>query len=178
MRDRRFVAEHRGGPLIREHHRLLMNWSCACVEHVLVLYGTKPDERILNALKMGRAWITGEATVGDARKASVEMLGLARGLIDPVQIALVRAAGHAVATAHMADHSMGGALYAIKAVNCAGKSMKEERDWQVCQLPLEVKDFVLEVMQLKANHFKTNVLSSERRDKVYFGYAESRETTV
>jgi len=156
MRDRRFIAVHRGGPLTKAHHRLLMSWSCACVEHVLELYGSKPEERILNALRVARAWVAGEVTVGDARKASVEMLALARSLVDPVQIALVRAAGHAVATAHMADHSMGGALYAIKAVNCAGKSMKEEQDWQVCQLPLEVKDFVLEVMQQKANHFKMN----------------------
>lgn len=154
MRDRRFIAEHRGGPLIREHHRLLMSWSCACVEHVLDLYGSMPEERILNALKVGRAWATGEATVGDARKASVDLLALARELVDPVQIALVRAAGHAVATAHMADHSMGGALYALKAVNCAGKSMEEERHWQVSQLPLDVKDFVLDVMQQKAKHFK------------------------
>ncbi|MCX6307764.1 MAG: hypothetical protein NTY32_02660 [Bacteroidia bacterium] len=154
MRDRRFVAEHRGGPLNMEQHRKLMLWSVACVEHVLELYGLKPEERILRSLRVGRAWVAGEASVGDARKASVDMLLLARELTDPVQIALVRASGHAVATAHMADHSMGGALYAIKAVNCAGKSMDEERHWQMEQLPMEVKDFVLEVMQLKARHFK------------------------
>lgn len=154
MRDRRFVAEHRGGPLKVDQHRQLMLWSIACVEHVLELYGLQPEERILQALRVGRAWVSGQATVGDARKSSVDMLALARELADPVQIALVRATGHAVATAHMADHSMGGALYALKAVNCAGKSMDAEREWQVGQLPLEVKDFVLEVMQRKPAHFK------------------------
>jgi len=154
MRDKRFVAEHQGGSLKIEQHRQLMVWACACVEHVLELYGLKPEERILRALRVGRAWVAGEASVGDARKASVDMLVLARELTNPVQIALVRASGHAVATAHMADHSMGGALYALKAVNCAGKYLEEERLWQMEQLPMEVKDFVLEVMQLKARHFK------------------------
>jgi len=154
MRDRRFVAVHRGGSLKIEQHRQLMLWSCNCVEHVLSLFGPTPDEQILQALSVGRAWVEGKATVGDARTAAVDLLALASALTDPVQIALVRAAGHAVATAHMADHSMGGALYAIKAVNCAGKSMEEERSWQVEQLPLEVRDFVLEVMLLKAKHFK------------------------
>jgi len=154
MRDKRFVAEHRGGPLKLEQHRLLLAWGCACVEHVLDLFGPMPEERILEALRVGKAWIGGSASVGDARKASVDMLALARELTDPVQIALVRAAGHAVATAHMADHSMGGALYALKTVNCAGKSMNDERDWQIEQLPLEVKDFMLEVMSLKAKSFK------------------------
>ncbi len=155
-RDPRFVAEHRGGPLKIGQHRELMQWSLRCVGHVLDLYGMQPDERILHALRVGRAWTSGQATVGDARRASVELLALARELTNPVQIALVRATGHAVATAHMADHSMGGALYAIKAVNCAGKSMEEEWNWQLAQLPLEVKDFVLEVMSQKAAHFKMN----------------------
>jgi hypothetical protein len=154
MRDKRFVAEHRGGPLKMEQHRQLMVWACACVEHVLHVCGVPSLERVSSALAVGKAWAEGQASVGDARKASVDMLALAREMTDPVQIALVRAAGHAVATAHMADHSMGGALYALKAVNCAGKSMDDERDWQIEQLPLEVKDFVLEVMGLKAKSFK------------------------
>ena len=154
MRDRRFVAEHRGGPLKLEQHRQLMAWGCACVEHVLGLFGLRLEERILEALSVGKAWVGGSASVGEARKASVDMLALARELTDPVQIALVRAAGHAVATAHMADHSMGGALYALKAVNCAGKSMDDERNWQMAQLPLEVMDFVLEAMNQKSQHFK------------------------
>lgn len=154
MRDRRFVAEHRGGPLKMQQHRQLILWSCTCVEHVLTLYGLPVNERVLYALRVCRAWFDGQTSVGDARKASVDMLALARELTDPVQIALVRATGHAVATAHMADHSMGGALYALKAVNCAGKSMDDEQNWQKEQLPLEVRDFVLEVMNQKARHFK------------------------
>lgn len=154
MRDNRFVAEHRGGPLRKEQHRQLMEWACNCVEHVSYLIDFQSVERIKPALLVGNAWVEERASVGDARKAAVDLLALARELTDPVQIALVRAAGHAVATAHMADHSIGAALYGLKAVNCAGKSMKEEQVWQIEQLPLSVRDFVLEVMQQKAKHFK------------------------
>lgn len=154
MRDRRFVALHRGGFLSREQHQELMVWACNCVEHVGYLIGPVAEKPIMDALAVGRAWVNGRTSVGDARKSAVDLLALAREMTDPVQIALVRAAGHAVATAHMADHSMGGALYALKAVNCARKSMAEERIWQELQLPLEIKDFVLEVQALKAKHFK------------------------
>ena len=34
MRDRRFVAVHRGGPLDRERHRLLAVWAAECAEHL------------------------------------------------------------------------------------------------------------------------------------------------
>lgn len=137
-----------------EQHRQLMHWSCQCVEHVLPLCGAESKVRVSRALSVGMDWMEGRATVGDARKASVDMIALARELTDSVQIAVVRASGHAVATAHMADHSMGGALYALKAVNCAGKSMEEERNWQMDRLPLDVRDFVLETMNQKAAHFK------------------------
>lgn len=154
MRDKRFVAEHRGGLLLQEQHRLLMLWACACVEHVLGYYGEPLNERMLQALAVGKAWSEGKATVGEARKAAVDMLALARALSNPVQIALVRATGHAVATAHMADHSMGGAIYGALALKLSRKSIDEERAWQVEQLPENLRTFVVGVMMEKASHFR------------------------
>jgi Imm-5 like putative immunity protein len=43
----------------------------------------------------------------------------------------------------MADHSLGSALYALKAVKNAGKSVEAERKWQNDQLPPEIKELVL-----------------------------------
>jgi hypothetical protein len=40
-------------------------------------------------------------------------------------------------------HSLGAALYALKAVKKAGKSADEERNWQNKQLPFEIIDLVL-----------------------------------
>jgi len=65
-----------------------------------------------------------------------------------------RSIGHAVVTAHMADHSLGAALYALKAVKNAGQSVDAERKWQNAHLPSEIKVLVLTAMNLKEKNFK------------------------
>lgn len=154
MREKRFIAEHRGGPLRKEQHIQLMIWACDCVKHVLPLLGENPDKRLVNALVVARAWAEGKAKVGDARKASVQAHAAAREFSDPVAIAIARAAGHAVATAHMADHSLGPALYALRAVKIAGKPVEEERDWQNQQLPEVIRELVLSTRNLKEKSFR------------------------
>lgn len=148
-RDKRFIAGHRGGPLKKDHHRELILWSCLCVEHVFALQAGQVNERILKALFIARAWAAGNVTVGEARKASADMLALARELTDPGEIAIVRAAGHAVATAHMADHSLGGALYALKAVKHSGNSVEAERKWQNEQLVPAIEELILSSREKK-----------------------------
>jgi len=143
MRDKRFIAEHRGGPLKKEQHFQLIQWACDCAEHVLPLFGEKIDERLIIALQVAKDWRQGNASVGDARKASIGAHAVARESSDQTAIAVARAVGHAVATAHMADHSLGPAWYALKAVKNAGKSIDAERKWQDEQLPSEIKDLVL-----------------------------------
>lgn len=142
MRDKRFIAEHRGGLLKKAQHLQLMEWACDVAEHVLPLLD-KTDERLLNALKVARAWYQGEASVGEAKKASLEAHTVARESSNPIAIAVARAIGQAVATAHMADHSLGSAGYALKAMKNAGRSKQEERGWQDEKLPPEIKELVL-----------------------------------
>ena len=154
MRDKRFVAEHRGGSLKKEQHRQLMIWGCECAEHVLPLFGETIDERMANALITAREWVDGKATVGDVRKASLSAIAVANEVSYPVAIAVARAVGHAVATAHMADHSLGPALYGLKALKLAGKPINEERIWQNEQLPEEVRELVLTSRSQKESHFK------------------------
>ena len=154
MRDKRFIAEHRSGPLKKEQHYQLMTWACDCAEHVLPLFGEKIDERLTNALNVTKAWKQGNASVGDARKASVGAHAVARESSNPTAIAVARSVGHAVATAHMADHSLGPALYALNAVKNAGKSIDAERKWQDEQLPSEIKELVLTARSKKEKHFK------------------------
>jgi len=43
----------------------------------------------------------------------------------------------------MADHSLGAALYALKAVKNACKSTEKERKWQNEQLPVKITELVL-----------------------------------
>ncbi len=143
MRDKRFIAKHRGGLLIKEQHRQLIKWACNCAENVLPLFGEKLNERLENALLIAKEWAKGKATVGDARNASLKAIAVANESSNPIAIAVARAVGHAVATAHMADHSLGAALYALKAVKNAGKSIDAERKWQNEQLPAEIMELVL-----------------------------------
>jgi hypothetical protein len=104
MRDKRFVAEHRGGSLRKEQHLQLITWAWDCSEHVLRLFGKVADERLLNALRVAAAWKKGSASVGDARQASVAAIRVANECTDATATAVARSVGHAVATAHMADH--------------------------------------------------------------------------
>jgi hypothetical protein len=154
MRDKRFIAEHRGGPLKKEQHYLVIQWACDCAENVLHLFGEIPDERLKNALHVAKEWKAGNASTGDAMKASVAAHAVARESSDPTAIAVARSVGHAVATAHMADHSLGAALYALKAVKSAGKSIDAERKWQNEQLPSEIMELVLTAMSKKEKGLK------------------------
>ena len=149
MRDKRFIRDHRGGTLKKEQHYQLIKWACDCSRHVLYLFGEKIDERLKNALDTAQAWEKGNASVGDARKASVAAHAVARGSSNPTAIAVARSVGHAVATAHMADHSLGAAWYALKAVKNSDKSVDAEIKWQNEQLPPEIKELVLTAREAK-----------------------------
>lgn len=143
MRDQRFIAEHRGGPLTKEEHALLIQWACDCAKHVLRWYTGQDPKQLKKALATAKAWQEGKATVGDARNASLDTITLAKELTDPVDIAIARCVGHAVATAHMADHCLRAAQYALKAVKASGKSVDTEKQWQQKQLPAGVKELVI-----------------------------------
>ena len=148
MRDRRFVAVHRGGPLDLGKHRLLVAWAGDCAEHVLSLFTEcSSDNRPQRAVEMAKTWARGEVPVGDARKAAVGAHAAAREVTSKSASAVARAAGHAVATAHMADHCLGASAYALKAVEATGASAADERAWQVEQLPDEVGGLIVSALK-------------------------------
>ena len=150
-RDPRFVAVHRGGLLELATHRLLASWAADCAEHVLPLFAARypEDDRPRRAIETARARSRGEATVGAARQAAVAAHAAARSATDAAAREVARAAGHAVATAHMADHELGGAAYAIRAVRLASPASdamaagQRECQWQREQLPEAIRELVL-----------------------------------
>ena len=151
MRDTRWVAVHRGGALRKENHHKLIGWARECAEHVLSLVGDDVDKRLVHALNVAKEWENGNAKVGEAMKASASAHAAAREISDPISMAVARSIGHAVATAHMADHALGAALYALQAVSCAGKSVEKEKEWQRIQLerlPAEIVELVLPITQM------------------------------
>lgn len=147
MRDRRFVALHRGGPLDRESHAFLARWAADCAGRVLHLFTQcSEDNRPKRALEIARAWANGEVRTGAAMKASVAAHAAARQVTDKAAVAAARAAGQAVATAHSADHSMGALLYALKALEAlealeaSGGSPDAELELQLAKLPDHLRD--------------------------------------
>lgn len=148
MRDRRFVAAHRGGPLDATTHRLLAAWAADCAERVLPLFEEcSSDDRPRHAIEIARAWARGEVPVGAAQKAAVGAHAAAREAVSESATAAARAAGHAVATAHMADHSLGASYYALKALQAKGASTDAERAWQIEQLPAELRAFIVSALE-------------------------------
>ena len=65
------------------------------------------------------------------------------------------AAGQAVATAHMADHAPGAAIYAIKAIKAATNPqnadtvVEQEHSWQKARLPEEIRALILSTFERK-----------------------------
>jgi len=155
MRDKRFVTIHRSGPLTMENHQLMMKWAIACSEHVLSLFGeTTVPGKLQMALYIATEWSKGNVSVGLARHASNHCHDLARTTNDTITSVIARSVGHCVATAHMSDHCIGAALYALKAINLVRKSVDKEREWQNSQLPEEIKDIILENLNIKEKSFK------------------------
>ena len=147
-----FVAEHRGGPLIKDDHRKLMKWARECSDHVIFLIGTDVDDRLIYALDVAKKWEKGMIPTGVAIKASLGAHAVAREAENPVHKAVARSVGHALATAHMADHSPGAAFYALKAIKLANRDTEKEKKWQdrkLNELPSELKEIIEDIWKRK-----------------------------
>ena len=154
MRDIRFIAEHRGGSLKKDQHRQIISWACNCAGHILPLFDVVKNDRLKNILNIGKEWEKGIVSTVDVRKASMDAITLANETLDQVSVAVARAVGHGVATAHMADHSLVAATYALKAIQLAGNSIDDERKWQNDQLPVEIRELVLSAGSQKVKNLK------------------------
>ena len=159
-RDARFVTVRRGGALEDAQHRLLAAWAADCAEHVLEYFRLQhpDDERPQRAIQQARAWSRGEITMTQARAAAYAAHAAAK-MAAAAARAAARAAGHAVATAHMADHELGAAAYAIRAVRAAASAEERaeagrlECQWQRQQLPAAIRDLVLSDEELRNRKF-------------------------
>ena len=155
-RDARFVTLRRGGTLEDAQHRLLAAWAADCAEHVLAHFTAQhpEDDRPRRAIEQARAWSRGEISMTQAREAAYGAHAAAGAATGAAREA-ARAAGHAVATAHMADHELGAAAYAIRAVRAAVPNIQREEagraecEWQRAQLPEAIRELVLSDQALR-----------------------------
>lgn len=115
-------------------------WAIACAERVLPYFESEfpADLRPRRAVATLQAWLkTGVFSMAVIRKASLDAHAAARevGEDNPARSA-ARAAGQAVATAHVPAHALGAAIYALQAIHRASNSAEaeaavaQERDWQ------------------------------------------------
>jgi hypothetical protein len=116
--------------LNEQDHKLLAMWASDCAERVLPHFEEvyPGDDRPRKAIEAARAWVRGDLSMVDARKAAFASHAAARDAKNAAAQAAARAAGHAAATAHVADHARHAAAYAIKAV--VGKAEEKERQYQ------------------------------------------------
>lgn len=115
-------------------------WAIDCAERVLPYFEEKypDDNRPRKAIEALQKWMqTGIFRMADIRKASLDAHAAAREVGDdsPARSA-ARAAGQAVATAHVPTHSVGAAIYALQAIHRASNfsdadtAVAKEQDWQ------------------------------------------------
>jgi hypothetical protein len=133
-------------PDVETHHKLA-EWAAKCAEHTLYIFedAQNQDERPRLAIESLRAWINGEKTMVECRKAAFAAHAAARDVELPAAVAAARAAGQAVAVAHMFNHCSHAADYAAKAVKLSSdtalhdQSYMEERKWQWEQLAQDLR---------------------------------------
>ena len=155
VRDPRFITIRRGGTLTDSDRRLLALWAATCAEHVLHLFeAVQPsDPRPRLAIEQIRAWVRGEVRMSESRAAGGHAMAAARELTGAARHAAY-AAGQAAVVAHVAEHELGAAAYAIKAARAAsgrdGESVgRLECRWQREQLPDAIRELVLDDQRLR-----------------------------
>jgi hypothetical protein len=146
LRMTRFEIEQKGAD-----HKALGLWASQCAGNVLRLFEQQhPDDpRPRQAIDTLKTWIrTGEFSMAVIRHASLDAHAAARTAgVGTAACFAARAAGQAVATAHVASHSIGAAWYGAKAADAAG--LLVEREWQRNHLPKRLLPYILNLSQQK-----------------------------
>lgn len=167
VRDPRLVTVRRGGLLTDADHRLLALWAAECAEHVLGLFEVErpDDDRPRRASEAARSWAAGDMAMMETRAVGGHAMGAARDLRGAPRFAAY-AAGQAAVVAHVAEHDLGAAAYAIKAAAAAAgpggaeAGRAAECRWQRDRLPDAVWVLVLED-QRRRNDICWNVFDTE-----------------
>jgi len=146
----------------RQDQRLMAIWAADCVERVLPLFEKSypQDDRPRKAIETCRNWVrTGVFKMAEIRGASLAAHAAARQAKEnPAASFAARAAGQAVATAHVPQHAFGGAYYALKAIAAANPVQAElkvtkEHNWQARHIPPQLRQEVLKrvIIQKRGN---------------------------
>ena len=157
----------------KQAQRVMAMWAADCAERVLPLFENAypNDDRPRQAIEACRAWVqTGVFKMAEIRGASLAAHAAARVAKENTAACFAaRAAGQAVATAHVPQHAFGGAYYALKAIAAADPAQAEvkvskERNWQVRHSPTKLRPEVLK-----------RVMVQKRDDGIYIKVQKNKE---
>jgi hypothetical protein len=128
----------------RDDQISMATWAADCAERVLPFFeeAYPEDGRPRNAIETCRRWAsTGVFRMTEIRGASLAAHAAAREAKEnDAACFAARAAGQAVATAHVPQHAYGAAYYALKAVAAAGGDAGGEWEWQSERLPGQLRE--------------------------------------
>jgi len=133
----------------KDDQRIMAQWAADCAERVLSFFEDvyPDDDRPHKALETCRTWVqTGVFKMADIRGASLAAHAAARNAKEnPKACFAARAAGQAVATAHVPQHAYGGALYALKAIAATDsyEAVEKEYDWQYQYLAKHLRQEIM-----------------------------------
>ena len=125
----------------KQEQRALASWAAKCAERVLPFFekAYPKDKRPRKAIDALKKWIkTGVFKMKDIRKASLDAHSAARKAKDSKACFAARAAGQAVATAHVPQHAFGAAYYALKLAATNAK-IDKELSWQTNHIPKNLR---------------------------------------
>jgi hypothetical protein len=136
----------------KEEQKLMAAWAADCAERVLPFFekAFPEDNRPRQAIDACRTWVqTGLFKMAEIRGASLAAHAAAReAKANSAACFAARAAGQAVATAHVPQHAFGGAYYALKAIAAvdlpsAEKNVLKEHNRQVHLIAADLRQEVL-----------------------------------
>lgn len=150
----------------RDDQRILATWAADCALRVLPFFecAYPKDERPRKAIKACRKWVrTGIFRMDIIREASLSAHAAARkAKKNAAACFAARAAGHAVGTAHVAQHAYGASLYALKAIaaaypNKAEIQMVKEYNWQARRLSKKLREEIMSRIIIQKNNHRIPV---------------------
>jgi hypothetical protein len=144
----------------REDQRSLATWAADCAERVLPFFEKSypNDDRPRKAIEVCRIWVrTGVFKMVDIRGSSLAAHAAARDTKEnDAACFAARAAGQAVATAHVPQHAYGAAYYALKTIMAIDPATAEvkiakEQSWQASRIPENLREEIMKRITIQKN---------------------------
>lgn len=102
----------------QQKHRTIVNWSFICVDEIAKELAEKypEEEKIESAIEVCKLWARGDVKMPVAKKAILEIHGIAKEIEDAHDIALLHAIGQGCSSIHVETHAIGLVMYELTAI--------------------------------------------------------------